>query len=168
MHDITHNALSPEQRLQLSVEEQAGALTDLWRARKGHIYVQGATGTGKSTVARVLATQLGADLFCCELMSPDEFKAEREDIIARLAASRKKVLILDGFFPQQAGGAFVTLLSELRDKGASLFIFSQESLVPASPARRDDVTGDPDVFATIAEFRYASRPHHSVTLHQAK
>lgn len=168
MHDITHDALSPEQRLQLSVEEHARALTEFWRARKGHIYVQGVTGTGKSTVARVLATQPGADLFCCELMSPDEFKAEQEGIIARMAASRKKVLILDGFFPQQAGGAFVTLLSVLQDKGVSLFVFSQEPLVPDGPAWRNDVTVDPDVFATIAEFRYSSRAHHFVTLHQAK
>lgn len=171
MENHMHNpvfTLNTEKMLQLSVEEHTKVLVRLWRKRKGHVYVQGATGTGKSTVARCLATQLKADWFCCELLSPAEFIAEREGIIARLAASRKKVLILDGFFPQHAGHAFSTLLNEMRDKGVSLFIFSQESLIPASPARRDDVAVAPDAFPTIAEFRYTSLAYHSVTLHQAK
>ena len=114
-------ALTPEKMLQLNVEEHARVLTELWRTRGGHVYVQGTTGTGKSAVAHNLATKLKADWFCYELLSPEEFKAERDDIIARLVASRKKVLILDGFFPQHAGRAFSALLTELQDKGVSLF-----------------------------------------------
>lgn len=144
--------LTTEKMLQLSVEEHASVLARLWRKRKGHVYVQGETGAGKTTVARCVATQLKADFFSYELLSPEAFKAEQADIIARLAASRKKVLILDGFFPQHA----------------SLFIFSQESLVPGSPQRHDDLTVSPDAFTAIAEFRYASRERHAVTLHQAK
>lgn len=161
-------ALTPEKMLQLNVEEHARVLTELWRTRGGHVYVQGTTGTGKSAVAHNLATKLKADWFCYELLSPEEFKAERDDIIARLVASRKKVLILDGFFPQHAGRAFSALLTELRDKGVSLFIFSQESLVPAHPARRGELSVDPGAFTTIAAFRYASQARHSVTLHQAE
>ena len=160
--------LTTEKMLQLSVEEHTSVLARLWRKRKGHVYVQGETGTGKTTVARCVATQLKADFFSYELLSPEAFKAEQADIIARLAASRKKVLILDGFFPQHASHAFSTLLRELREQGVSLFIFSQESLVPGSPQRHDDLNVSPDAFTTIAEFRYASRERHAVTLHQAK
>ena len=161
-------ALAPEKMLQLNVEEHARALTELWRTRGGHVYVQGATGTGKSTVARILATQLKADWFCYELLSPAEFKAERDDIIARLAASRKKALILDGFFPQYAGSAFSTLLSELRDKGVSLFIFSQESLFPKDNALREGGEFHPGTFETNAEFRYGTRARYPITFHQVK
>lgn len=161
-------ALTPEKMLQLNVEEHARALTELWRTRGGHVYVQGATGTGKSTVARILATQLKADWFGYGLLSPEEYKAELDDILARLAASRKKTLILDGFFPQYAGSAFRALLSELSDKGVSLFIFSQESLSPKGNALPNGGELPTDAFEAIAEFRYGPGSRYPVTFHQVK
>lgn len=162
MRDTTYGAVAPEKLLQLNVDEHSKALALLWRTRKGHVYVHGATGTGKSIIARHLALHLEADWFCYEQMSAEEYQAGMSDIIARLAGSKKKVLILDGFFPQYAGSAFSALLSELSVKSVSLFIFSQETPFQ----ERSEFY--PGAFETIAEFRYGTWAFYPITFHQVK
>ncbi|MEN4709126.1 AAA family ATPase [Pantoea agglomerans] len=161
---MTNDGLSPEKRLWLNAEEHVKKLTGLYQARKGHLYVQGWTGTGKSVVGRELAARLDGDYFSYELLTSDEYEAELNEIVARLQASDKAVIILDGFFPAVAAEAMSHQLRELKKKGVSLFIFSQEPLLKDSPDRHL-LTRE---INTIAEFRHSRQAGNCVTFCQVK
>lgn len=161
---MTNAGLSPEKRLWLNAEEHVKKLTGLYQARKGHFYVQGWTGTGKSVVGRELAARLDGDYFSYELLTSHEYEAELDEVISRLKASDKAIIILDGFFPAVAAEAMSHQLRELRKKGVSLFIFSQEPVTQASP----DMYLLTREINTIAEFRYGSQAGNSVIFCQIK
>jgi len=161
---MTNDGLSPEKRLWLNAEEHVKKLTGLYQARKGHLYVQGWTGTGKSVVGRELAARLDGDYFSYELLTSDEYEAGLNEIVARLQASDKAVIILDGFFPAVAAEAMSHQLRELTKKGVSLFIFSQEPLLKDSPDRHL-LTRE---INTVAEFRYSRPAGNCVTFCQIK
>lgn len=161
---MTNDGLSPEKLLWLNAEEHVKKLTGLYQARKGHIYVQGWTGTGKSLVGRELAARLDGDYFSYELLTSDEYEAGLNEIVARLQASDKAVIILDGFFPAVAAEAMSHQLRELTKKGVSLFIFSQEPLLKDSPDRHL-LTRE---INTVAEFRYSRPAGNCVTFCQIK
>lgn len=161
---MTNAGLSPEKRLWLNAEEYVKKLTVLYQARKGHFYVQGWTGTGKSVVGRELAARLDGDYFSYELLTSHEYEAGLDEVISRLKASDKAIIILDGFFPAVAAEAMSHQLRELRKKGVSLFIFSQEPVTQASP----DMYLLTREINTIAEFRYGSQAGNSVIFCQIK
>ena len=161
---MTNDGLSPEKRLWLNAEEHVKKLTGLYQARKGHLYVQGWTGNGKSVVGRELAARLDGDYFSYELLTSDEYEAGSYEIVARLQASDKVVIILDCFFPAVAAEVMSHLLKELTKKGVSLVIFSQEPLLKDSPDRHL-LTRE---INTVAEFRYSRPAGNCVTFCQIK
>ncbi|MGC1041582.1 AAA family ATPase [Pantoea agglomerans] len=161
---MTNAALSPEKLLWLNAEEHVKKLTGLYQERKGHLYVQGWTGTGKSVVGRELAARLNGDYFSYELLTSHEYEAGLNEMISRIKASDKAIIILDGFFPAVAAEAMSHQLREFRKKGVSLFIFSQEPLIKAS----QDVYLLTREINTIAEFRYSRQAGNSVTFCQIK
>ncbi|MFB4362970.1 AAA family ATPase [Pantoea sp. BS_8] len=160
MTDMTNAGLSPEKRLWLNAEEHVEKLTSLFRERKGHFYVQGSTGTGKSVVGRELAARLNGDYFSCELLTSDEYNAGLKEIMARLEVSDRPVIVLDGFFPSVAEKTMSHLLGKLRKKGLSLFVFSQEPLTEGGP----DAYLLTREFNKIAELRYDRQSGSPVTL----
>lgn len=164
MIHMTNAGLSPEKLRWLNTEEHVKKLTGLYQARKGHLYVQGWTGTGKSVAGRELASRLGGDYFSYELLASHEYEAGLEEMISRLKASAKPIIILDGFFPAVAAEAMSYQLREFRKQGVSLFIFSQEPLTETS-ADAYLLTRE---INTIAEFRYSSKPGSPVTFCQIK
>lgn len=164
MIHMTNAGLLPEKLLWLNAEEHVKKLTGLYQARKGHLYVQGWTGTGKSVVGRELASRLDGDYFSYELLASHEYEAVLAEVISRLKASDKAIIILDGFFPAVAAEAMSHLLRELRKKGVSLFIFSQEPVTEASP----DMYLLIREINTIAEFRHGRQPGSPVTCCQIK
>lgn len=164
MIHMTNAGLSPEKRLWLNTEEHVKKLTGLYQARKGHLYVQGWTGTGKSVAGRELAARLDGDYFSYELLASHEYEAGLEEVISRLRASDKAIIILDGFFPAVAAEAMSHQLRELRKQGVSLFIFSQEPLTETS-ADAHLLTRE---INTIAEFRHGRQPGSPVTFCQIK
>lgn len=161
---MTSAGLSPEKLQRLNAEEHVKKLIGLYQERKGHFYVQGWTGTGKSVVGRELAARLDGDYFSYELLTSHEYEAGLNEVISRLRASDKAILILDGLFPAIAAEAMSHQLRELTKKGVSLFIFSQEPLLKDSPDRHL-LTRE---INTIAEFRYGTQPGNSVTFSQMK
>lgn len=160
MTDMTNAGVSPEKWLWLNAEEHVEKLTGLFHERKGHFYVQGWTGTGKSVVGRELAARLNGDYFSCELLTSDEYKAGLREIMARLEMSDRPVIVLDGFFPAVAEKTLSHLLRKLRKKGQSLFVFSQEPLTERGP----DAYLLMREFNTIAELRYDRPSGSPVTL----
>lgn len=161
---MTNAGLSPEKLLWLNAEEHVKKLTGLYQERKGHLYVQGWTGTGKSVVGRELAARLDGDYLSYELLTSDEYEAGLNEIVARLHASDKGVIILDGFFPAVAAEAMSHQLRELTKKGVSVFILSLEPLMNDSPDRHQ-LTRE---INTIAEFRYSRQAGNRVTFCQIK
>jgi len=154
MNDISYYAPLPEEVLQLSAEEHTERLVRLYHDRKGHSYIYGWTGTGKSIIARRLALRLGADYLNYELLTLSQWKSEFSDIAERVVNSDSKVVILDGFYPRASTGAFNALLVALNRKQVSLFIFSQEPPFEDSPSMYLKHEFVPDVFETIVEFCY--------------
>lgn len=155
MNDITYYDPLPEQVLQLSAEEHTERLARLYRARKGHSYVFGWTGTGKSIVSRRLASHLRADYINYELLTLSQWKSGFDEIAERVLSSDKKVVIIDGFFPLAVDVKFQTLIVELNRKAVSLFIFSQEPPSGDYPSQYLKHEFVPDVFETIVELRYS-------------
>ncbi|MEJ5174664.1 ATPase [Erwinia sp. MYb416] len=168
MTDITYYDPLPEQVLQLSAEINTAKLARLYRARKGHSYIYGWTGTGKSIVSRRLASRLKADYFNYELLTLSQWKSGFDEIAVRVLNSDKKVVIIDGFFPLGVDVKFQTLIAELNRKGVNLFIFSQEPPSGDYPSQYQKHEFVPDVFETIVEFRYGTLARYPVTFHQVK
>jgi len=164
MTDMTNTGLSPEKLLQLNAEDNVKKLMSLFHERKGHFYVQGKTGTGKSVVGRELAARLKGDYFSHELLTSDEYKAGLSEIMKGLGASDRPVIILDGFFPTVAEEAISHQLRKLRKKGVSLFIFSQEPLTESGP----DAYLLMREVSTIAELRYDRLSGRPATLSLVK
>lgn len=169
MCDITYHTPLPEEALRLCIEENTAKLVYLHLTRKGHAYVWGWTGTGKSIVARRLADILEGDYLNCELPSLSEWTAQYTEIESRILNSDKSVLVLDGFIPRAADRGFNALLSRLTERGVSLFVFSQEPPGEDYPSMYRQQEFDIDVFNTIVEFRFGERNRRSpVEFHQVK
>lgn len=169
MTDVTNNMPLVGEALRLCIEENAAKLLYSHVSHKGHTYVFGGTGTGKSIVARRLACILEGEYFNCELLSPSEWMAQYSEIEARLLNSVKTVLVLDGFFPHSAGPEFNTLLMRLTEKGVSLFVFSQEWPYRDYPSTNVQREFNCNLFSTIAEFRSSDcGGRYPVTFHQVK
>ncbi|QEW34533.1 ATPase (plasmid) [Erwinia billingiae] len=169
MCGITYHEPLPEEALRLSIEENTAKLVYLHLTRKGHAYVWGWTGTGKSIVARRLADILEGDYLNCELLSLSEWIARYAEIESQILSSDKPVLVLDGFIPRGAGREFNALLSRLTERGVSLFVFSQEPPFEDNPSVYRQQEFDRDVFNTIVEFRFGTRESRSpVAFHQVK
>lgn len=169
MSNITYYEPLTEEALRSSSEENTGKLAFLYLSRKGHTYVWGWTGTGKSIIARRMAGILEGDYFNFELLSLSEWTAQYSEIEARLTNSDKPVIVIDGFSPRGAGREFNTLLSGLTERGVSLFVFSQEPPFEDSPSVYRQYEFDSSMFETIVELRFGEREsHYPVTLRQVK
>ncbi|MEN4892582.1 ATPase [Erwinia billingiae] len=169
MCGITYHDPLPEEALRLSIEENTAKLVNLHLTRKGHTYLWGWTGTGKSIVARRLADMLEGDYLNFELLSLSEWTAQYTETEAQILNSDKSVLVLDGFIPRGAGQGFNALLGRLTERGVSLFVFSQEPPFDDNPSVYRQQEFDPDVFNTIVEFRFGTRESRfPVEFHQVK
>jgi len=169
MCDITYHEPLPEIVLRLSIKENTEKLEALYHGRKGHFYVQGWTGTGKSNVARRLAASIQGAYINRELLSLSEWTAQYTGIEAQILSSDKPVIVLDGFIPRAAGRGFTALLSRLTERGVSLFVFSQEPPGEDYPSVYRPQAFDRDVFNTIVEFRFGEREsRYPVAFHQVK
>lgn len=169
MCDITYHEPLPEEALRLSIEENTAKLEALYHRGKGHFYVQGWSGTGKSHVARRLADRLEGDYLNRELLSLSEWTAQYTEIEAQILSSDKPVIVIDGFIPRGAGRGFNALLSRLAERGVSLFVFSQEPPGEDYPSVYRPQTFDREVFNTIVEFRFGELDRRSpVAFHQVK
>lgn len=154
MSDTSYYKPLPEKELSLAVVENTTELAEIYRKRKGHFYVYGWTGTGKSLVARSLTDIVGGDYFNYELLTLTQWVAQFKEIAGQLLASEKKVIVVDGFIPHCAGREIYHLLDDLTKKGAQLFIFSQYPPFDDSPGTLRRITLDYSAFTSIINLRF--------------
>ena len=169
MSDIAYYEPLPEEELRLSIVENTAKLADIYRTRKGHFYVYGWTGTGKSIISRRLAKYLMGDYFNYELLSLSQWKSRLGGIFRQLLESDKKVIILDGFIPHCAGSEFHDFLVKLSEKDIQLFIFTQYPPFDDYPIAYMKNNLDINVFTNVIKLHFADDDRRlPVVLHQVK
>lgn len=143
--------------IRLSVKENTERLVSLFHERKGHFYIYGWTGTGKSIVSRRIVKVLNARYLNYELLSLSQWREQYEQIASELLTVKEKVIILDGFIPEAVPYQFSRLLRELSSKGIQLMIFTQmlpfENFTNYVKCEVDII----NLFNTVAEFKFGEK-----------